>query len=143
MKAVRGSLLSMQLEGFDEIMAKLEGGRLYAGPWKAGMSEVGNLGLEHAQERAPYRKGGLERSLIKKMDPHPIPMYVKVTTNVTKKGFRYGGALEGGERYHYRSGPYRGRPTKKWLSGVIDLIQREVNQILKSVAREIEQRWAA
>lgn len=134
----------IQVKNYKEIMAKLRSDVLLSEPWKQGMSEIGDLGYDKGQERAPRGTGGLAGSLAKKMSNKPVPTWVKVRTNRSRKGFRYGYALNSSRRvaYHYRSGPYKGKRTYHWLTGIIDVIRGDVNRILAGVAREVEKRWA-
>ncbi len=126
------------------LMAKLNANSLYAPAWRHAMDRVADLMEAKGLERVPRRRGVLAASLTKKIDSRPVPLWAKVSFDAkASNGFRYGGALEGSQRYHYRSSGPIGRRTYHWLRGVKRLILGDARKILEAAAREIEQRWAS
>ncbi len=134
--------LTARMEGLTPILRKIEGNRLLQEPWRQALDEIARAVQERAQRRAPRQRGALAAGITRRLDARPMPWWALVSLgNVTNRGFRYGGALEGGPMYHYRSGPYKGRQTRHWFKGTIRSVQRAVNRALEGALRRIEQEW--
>lgn len=140
--------LRIEVRGHEALIRKLRGRPLFAGPLRDALDEAGSLALRHAQERVPRGRGVTASRLKKQLHAAPVPLWAKVSLSPmpTARGragrrFRYPGALEGGARYHYRSGAHHGQTTRHWLSGVLPLIRQRVEHLLGAAGRQIEQAW--
>jgi len=143
--------LTIDLRGLDKVRAKLAANDRLLRPWAAALAGAGDIALGVLQKRAPRGKtGALYRGLVLKLDPKPVPRFVKVgfvgtmpttTSRKTGKKFRYPGALEAGAKFHYRSGSYAGRPTKGWIGDAKRLIARLTGPLLRAAAKGIESEW--
>lgn len=133
------------IQGIPEIVKKLEPGTLYGRALKEVMDETRKYGYQTmTQKRAPVGEtGDLVAAVDSRLDTREVPLFasVEIPHLPTKEGFRYGGALEGGSKYRYRSGPLRGKPTKGWWSGTKKLMQSYLRRVLPKALRRIEQDW--
>lgn len=136
---------TIEVRGLNRLLRALQDtDPLFAEPLRNAFDEGGDLMLEAAQTRAPSGRGTLAQRITKRLDSRPVPRFVKVGPTpmpLSTGGFRYPGALEGGEMYHYRSGPFAGQKTRGWLSGVKKDVARYVRQIIKAAGKEIEAAW--
>lgn len=88
-------MISIELEGLDELIAKLNGNSLYAGPVKDAFNRS-VLHLEsQVKERTPVDTGRLRSSVTHAIDSSVIPLWGKVGTNVS-----YAPMIEFGTKAH-------------------------------------------
>jgi hypothetical protein len=100
-----------------------------------------------AKARAPIgvgkgEHGSIPAAITHSVDSRPIPTYGKVSLgDLTKGGFRYAGALQGGKKYHYSAGnpKYQGKPTRHWFSGAMS--KKAIEKLLAELAARIEAKW--
>lgn len=139
----------LKVEGVRKLLKKLGADDpVHAQVWTDALNEATEIAYKSAVDRAPKLTGNLAGSITRTLQKKPVPLWGRVKfPNKAKpggkrgKGFRYGGALEGGGRYHYRSGPFAGQKTKSWFSGSLQAAIDQINPILKKAKREIEARW--
>ncbi len=143
-------VIDIQVQGVRKVLRLLREDPVHARPWTKALQNATDIAYREAQHRAPKQTGALESSIRKRLQKAEVPLWAKVVfPNRVKpggkrgKGFRYGGALEGSSKFHYRSGPFMGQPTKGWFSGSLDKVQQQINSILARAAKEIESRWAS
>ncbi len=141
-------LIDIRVDGVRKLLRKLQDDPVHARPWTAALNTAVRIAFDETRRRAPKLTGALTASITHSTQKRPVPLWGKVTfpNRVKKggkrgKGFRYGGALEGGSRYHYRSTPFAGKPTRGWFSGSLDRVQEQINDLLSSAAREIQSAW--
>jgi hypothetical protein len=145
----RGSY-RIQVRGLGAAMAKLDPANpFYAPAVHRAFADIGKLGQAYVRARAPRRRGSLANAVTHVLDDRPVPRFVAIgyprrgRPMPTRDGFRYPGALEGGPRFHYRSGPMKGRPTRGWLSGARTWLRGQFRKLLNGAAREIQAAWSA
>ena len=138
-----------------EVLSKLDGKKLLAGPVKNFLTRCAIATLNKAKERAPVDTGRLWSSLTFQpgvnviIDNAEIPSEVAVGTNVNAEGFPYPKALDEGDQYHYRgkgeqggkSWGLVGQPTKGWFSDVPSLLGEEYRELSNTLAEEIAAEW--
>lgn len=137
--------LSVDVEGWKEIQEKLRyGGDLYT-PWRSMLRKSVDYVERRAKARAPLGKRNSIAPAIKgELVGRPVPMFGKVSfpNAAGENGFRYAGALEGGEMYHYRHKPgLIDKPTKGWWRGSLTGAKRMLQKYMQDAKREIEQLW--
>lgn len=93
---------------------------------------------EEAKRSAPKESGKLAAKVKLTVSRAKIPKWAKVTANATRKGFRYGYALNASDRYHFRG---TNRTTKEWFWKVRERVSARVNQIMQNVGNEIGAKW--
>jgi len=101
----------------------------------ADVSRPGRVPIDTGHLRNSLSPGGGKTSI----DPSPIPMWAQIDTNVS-----YAPYLEdedGTDKYHYRGGPSKGKPTRGWLSATIPNIQSGVEAAVQRCAAAIEAAW--
>lgn len=142
--------MTLAVGNLDKVLKKLDTAHpVYAEPLRRALTDAGRLGRAYVETRAPRGTGRLSRAIDDRVDPRPVPRFLRIgyvpegPPMPTRRGFRYPGALEGGPKYTYRSGPLKGRPTRGWLSGASKFLRRQVNALLRRAAQETEQQWAA
>lgn len=147
--------VSVKIEGYDELRAKLAGDPIFARPWVKALGKATEYGKTTAQGRAPRDSGTLAGGMTSRLQASPIPFYGVVSNDVQKRGARYGFILNAGwrksKRGRFRAGAagrisifhFRGtnRLTKGWFSGTLAKIRPEVNRLLDAAAKEIESAW--
>jgi hypothetical protein len=146
-----GPPFRIQLRGLGPALNKLDpADPFYAPAVHQAFADLGKLGQAYVRTRAPRgRTGRLANSIVHVLDARPVPRFVKIGwprgggPMPTRSGFRYPGALEGGPRFHYRSGPLKGRPTRGWLSGARKFLRTQARRLLTTAARQIEAAWSA
>jgi len=143
-------VIDIRVEGIRKVLRLLRDDPVHARPWISALERATDIAYREARHRAPKQTGALESSITRRLQKAEVPLWAKVVfPNRVKpggkrgKGFRYGGALEGSARYHYRSGPFMGQPTKGWFSGSLDKVQHQINNILARAAKEIEDKWGS
>ncbi len=142
-----------ELTNVGKLIRKLEGNELYKRGWVAALKEAMGLGYESMTTLAPTETETLKGSLNGDLDPRPIPLWGKISTDVTtsnlrsntrpgETAFRYPWALHGSRKYHYRQGPLKGMTTYHWAKNAIKAVQRRISGILGKAVQAIEQDWA-
>lgn len=144
-----GNARRWRVEGLDELLNKLDKEPIFARPWRAAMYAAVKLGAAVGRERAPVGKSGRLRQRMRfRIQRGKVPLWGIVSNSASRKGFRYGFALDYGYGRRKRSGLvyrfYRRdnlQPTEGWFLGILPKIQNEVNGLLVKAAREIEAAW--
>lgn len=139
----------IRVTGLDRALKKLkDADPVYAAPFRRAMEGIGRLAAAYLKTRAARgQTGRLADSISQELDARPVPRFVHAgyvragPPMPTRDGFRYPGALQGSDRYHYRSGPLRGQTTKGWISGAKGFVQRQARTLLKAAEREIAASW--
>ncbi len=139
--------LKASVSGLDELLSKLWAEPIHARPWRNALRAAINLGVRVAQSRAPKETGKLARTVRGKLARTRVPEWGVVTAGRSRKGFRFGFALDAGHgkrrtgtRYEFH---FRGtdRSTQGWFTDTRDVVQSEVNRLLSQAAKEIEASW--
>jgi len=135
--------ISIVLAGMPEVVKRLEPGSLYGSALKRALEDTRDYGDRLMHKRVPKLTGALEAAIVTRIDSREVPLWasIEIPNMPTRNGFRYGGALEGSDRYHYRSGPYKGRTTKAWWSGARKLVQTYLRRRVRQLAADIERAW--
>jgi hypothetical protein len=125
---------------------KLQSDALLGRDWADALKVIVQGIEKRAEDRAPIGKArSIPAAISHVIDSRPVPTYGKVTlAALTKSGksgkpFRYAGALQGSSRYHYSSGPRKGKTTRRWFSGA--LAPKAAERLLQAAAERIEARW--
>lgn len=138
--------LTWKIDGMNRVLRKLgttEGGSIIAEPWTRALRSLVDEAQSDVRATAPHASGRLDAKTTGRLQATPIPKWGVVTTTASNRGYRYPWALEASARFHYRSGPMKGRPTKGFFKRVRDALQGKVNRVLEEAAREIERRFNA
>lgn len=101
----------------------------------ADVAQAGRTPIDTGLLRSSLAPGGAGAA-VTRVDDHDPPTFAQVGTNV-----EYAGYLDAGEKYHYRSGPSQGQPTKGWLSDTPDRVSGDVNKLVGDMAADIERGW--
>lgn len=144
-----GNNRKWSVDGLGPLLVKLQGEPIYARPWRRALLEALRAGKALATQRAPRGASGkLAARNTMRMQRIPVPLWGVVSNKATKKGFRYGFALDAGRATRKKSGrtyTYHrlgsGSPTKGWFTGVLARIQPRVNALLTAAAKDIEAAW--
>jgi hypothetical protein len=142
------TLARAEIKGVEAVISKLKDNPVHARPWKRGLYAALRLGKATAESRAPKGESGkLAARNRYRIAPGRVPLWGVVTNSASRKGFKYGFALNAGRakrkngrayEFNRRSG---GGSTRSWFTGVLAVIQGRVNSILGAAAREIESEW--
>lgn len=132
--------ITVRIEGVRTLLRDIrEHDPVYAEPWEKALNAAVRLAEKAVKARAP---GSLGHYVKTKVQARPVPLWGRVRLpNKSRRGFRYPGALQGGKRYHYRSGSYRGQETRGWFTKARKSVEGEIAKLLSKAEREIEQRW--
>lgn len=137
--------ITIEIEGIDALLKKLKPNSLYGKALKEAMEATRVYGMKQLHSRVPKGEGRLEGALTSSLDSHEVPLWaaVGIPHMPLNDGFRYGGALEAGGRYHYRMGTKRrgGKPTRGWWSGVRKSMRNYLRRKMRKVLAAIEQEW--
>jgi hypothetical protein len=137
------------ISGIDKTLAKLRSADpIYAQPWKRGLTALTEETEEAERQAAPKRTETLAGSVTSRMDARPVPEWGLVTAtavaeNVDKKRggkFRYGWALNAASRWGRKGRSIT--PNKGWWAKTFKRMQRRVNEVLGTIAKEIEAKWS-
>lgn len=134
----------VNVQGIPEIARKLTPGHLYGAALQRAMKETRDYGEKAARKRAPRETGALEAAVTATMDAREVPLFAAIEIKPMPEGsggFRYGGALDGSTRYHYRTTRNQGKPTKGWWSGVRRLMSAYLRRRLRRTVADIEATW--
>lgn len=131
----------IKIEGLDALLRKLRGQALYAQPYREALAKSALLVESAGKKRAPVDTGRLRASITHRLDPRDAPLWAEVGTNVRHKGESYPAKLELSDRTHYRRGPFKGQPTKGWLSGALQDSRAQIERFLAVAAAKIEAAW--
>lgn len=124
-------------------MARLKADKLYGNRWKIALRHATRVAEQAARDRAPVDSGRLRASISSTMDPSPMPLYGKVTANATNGGYRYGWALQSSQkvRYRYRQGAFAGKLTRRWFTGALKGLRKQLAEVLRGMRNDIEAEW--
>lgn len=141
-----------KIEGLEELLKRLAP-ELYREPlrrfWYRAAEEVLNV----ARVRAPVDTGRMRASLqqhgadsLCEIDPSDVPLWIKIGSNVNRKGFYYPRALDESDRYHYRGGGALGAgvagcPTRGWFTRSVDAAKTRIDYWLQRLGEEIGVAW--
>ena len=152
----------VKVEGLNRLLKKLRyADPIYAEPWRAMMAGLAERGHELAVQRAPRLTGHTAGSVTHTMHQWKVPLWVKISNDATsERGVRYPFVLNAGHRrpsgrgltknrrsptteatikLHYRG---TGKSTRRWFSGVLTILRRELKSKLADTARAVEAQWA-
>lgn len=148
--------LTLEIRGLDALLKKLRGGgdAVYAGPWRDAM-QAAAITLENAvKQRTPVDIGRLRASITHRVDPHPVPLWAEVGTNV-----KYAPLVEFGTRPHeivprtrralfWKGAPHPVRRVRHPGTAARRMFQEglaastgAIQRILQVAGRQIVQRW--
>lgn len=155
-------MIDAEVLNAEEIAKKLDES-LYADAWGDAFRELTEWINAKAHRRAPKGDTGqLESSLTMAMDPRPVPLWAKISTDaVSPGGVRYPFVLEAGYRAPRGQGSAasrrrgvlaaesrialhkRGtrRTTRKWLRGSLGGAHRKFMTLLSAAVMKIEAKW--
>ncbi len=134
-----------RIENLAEINKRLETdevlGRAFGDAMRASIASMyGSL-----MRWVPRGKGALAASIEHEVQQAPVPRWgrVFIRTMPTRRGFRYGGALEGSKkiRFRYSSGPQRGKLTRGWFSRTRSRTAAAIRKLFANVERQMESRF--
>lgn len=135
--------VKVTVEGFDKLLAKVQGEQLYQAPWRRMYQQVTKFAHGRAEVRAPYKSGDTRGSIKSQVAPDPVPLWSFVKQG-TKQGaiLNYGGR---GKRSRFRSGGKRAALTKGWLGGIARLksMKDTVRKEMEGVKQAVERRWGS
>jgi hypothetical protein len=129
---------------FRRLQHWLTGKNLLGPELKRVFEEMGTVGETRVQSRAPKGKtlqlvGGVSHVV----EPGRFPTFVKITADAANRGFRYPWALQASRKIKYtRRGPPRmGRPTRRWFTGAVPYLKRELRKRLGHLSGRVERKW--
>lgn len=98
--------------------------------------------LPIARARAPGSLASAINAVIERAPDGRIVGRVRVADR-TRRGFRYAWALDASKsrKYHYRSGPRRGRLTRSWFRGSKRGVPKQLNEAFKREVEAYASRW--
>lgn len=138
---------NVRLEGYEQLQRKLNLDTMIGRPWKSAWHKATKVLYENVRKWAPVGETGRTKGAVGyDVDYSRVPRWARVHMRYmpTKKGFRYGGALEGSRRipYEYNKLHWRkGRLTRRWFSGAKGRTSRAIGKIFGQAGREIQAMW--
>lgn len=129
--------LTVKVEGYRELMAKLKAETTLAGPWKSAMQQGGEIMLAAGQGAAPTGESGqLRAKLMMKMSAAPVPKYALVKTTATRSSAKF-------KRYPYpKRLEYDPESSHRlWLTNAVNAAWGRIRAALDGAARAIESKW--
>lgn len=145
-------MIKATLKGFDPLLKKLTPDTLYGRAVGSAMEDTRAYGEKGLKGRAPRQPGESEgkiaAAVTSRIDAHELPLWSAVeipNLPTARGGFRYGGALQGSAKFHYRGGSRRmiGRLTKGWWSGMRKRMNIYLRTRLRKTVKQIEQAWSS
>ncbi len=138
-----GVYVRADIQGIDKLLAKLsKSAQVYAEPWRRALTTLTEETEQAERQAAPHNRGELEARMTHRLDARAVPEWGIVSNDAaSKRGYRYGFALNASDRYHYRSGVRAGEPTKGWFTKAFQRMRQRVEKLLGEAAKEIESRW--
>ncbi|MCC7372526.1 MAG: hypothetical protein IT306_29200 [Chloroflexi bacterium] len=130
--------ITVSIDRWKELSAKLKSDELLAGPWTAAMQQVASIGLRAWQGASPVASGRMRASMKSKVQAKPVPRWVAFRTSATRSSKRYKRYRYPGRQEYDPKSRNKGR-LKKALDGVMGQIQG----VLGTAAKAIEAKWRA
>lgn len=128
--------LVIRPHNFDRVAKRLDDPKVIA----ASLREIFSKGAELLeQDVQKHRPGDGAFTAIGPFDKRVQDDRASVSVG-SLKSFDVARALNYGERYHYRRGPYAGKPTKGWFTGALSRRKAAIATLLRKAAATLEQR---
>lgn len=126
----------VEIEGYREMVRKLNSEHLLAGPWTDAMGRVADLAEGAWQGAMPVASGQAKAKIATKVQARPIPKWVRIKTTATRSSRKY-------KRYRYpgrQEYDPRSRNRQK-LTRALQGVMGRIDGVLTTAARKIEAKW--